>query len=78
MMNEFYFRGAISGFLHTQMVDQSGAPLEPRAFDLGFLQFAMGHHDDLAGPPKMPEQEALIEQFYAGTWPAGLHLSNGI
>ena len=74
MADEFYLRGAISGFLHTQMENQSGAPLEPRAVDPGFLQFAMGHHVDLADAPKMPEQE----QFYAGTCPAGLHPSDGI
>jgi hypothetical protein len=54
------------------------AHLKQGAFDPGFLQFAMGHHVDLAGPPKMPEQEALIEPFYAGTWLAGLHLSDGL
>jgi len=46
------FRQMIGGFLEARDEDSLHAQLERSAGDLGFEQFAMGHHVDLVGPPK--------------------------
>lgn len=64
MVDQFDFKGMISGFLCAQTEAQLHAHLEQCAFDLGFLQFAMGHHVDLTGPPN----DAIRVTNYNPAW----------
>lgn len=64
MVDQFDFKGMISGFLCAQMEEQLYVHLEACAFNLGFRQFAMGHHVDLAGPP----QDAIRLTNYHPAW----------
>jgi len=64
MVDQFNFKKMINGFLSVQMEDQLHLHLEQCAFDLGFRQFAMGHHVDLSGPP----QDAIRITNYHPAW----------
>lgn len=64
MVATFDFKNMVGGFLAVQ--DEAGLHehLERCARELGFTQFAMGHHVDLVGPP----QDAIRVTNYDPRW----------
>jgi len=64
MSANFDFKLMIAGFLDSKDESDLHAHLERCAVDLGFDQFAMGHHVDLLGPP----QDAIRLTNYHPGW----------
>lgn len=74
MSGRIDFRTMFGGFVEIQDEDRLRSHLEACTWDLGFEQFAMGHHVDLLGPPQHairitnyePEwvERALSERFF--------------
>jgi LuxR family quorum-sensing system transcriptional regulator CciR len=64
MIANFDFKQMIAGFLEVQHEIGLHAHLERCAVELGFDQFAMGHHVDLTGPP----QDAIRVTNYHPGW----------
>lgn len=60
----FDFRAMIAGFLSVTDESELHEHLDRCAAELGFTQFAMGHHVDLVGPP----QDAIRVTNYNPAW----------
>ncbi|MBO9582057.1 MAG: autoinducer binding domain-containing protein [Sphingobium sp.] len=63
MIESFDFKQMIAGFLEVQNESGLHAHLERCAIELGFEQFAMGHHVDLTGPP---ENAIRVTNYHPG------------
>lgn len=64
MTGNFDVREMIAGFLQVHDESALHEHLERTGRQLGFVQFAMGHHVDLAGPP----QDAIRVTNYDAAW----------